>query len=179
MARYFKRIRQKVKSLRGHAETPESASEASSSHPVLETEAAPLTSTESSTQDDASPLPDGNPGTKDAEVTLLFPARDRQDLWREAFFKLDDAERALLGFAVASGGNGAGGTSDGASESGRDDMASAIQKILGAANTLKKADEEKQYATVSAPNSRLIVVSIGTHLEQSRDSTRSLTALQK
>jgi hypothetical protein len=91
----------------------------------------------------------------------MFPARDRQDLWREAFLKLDDAERALLGFAaVASGGDGAGGTSDEGSESGQGDMASAIQKVLGAANTLKKADEEKQYASVSAPDSRLIVVSI-------------------
>ncbi|KAH6855628.1 hypothetical protein B0I37DRAFT_411606 [Chaetomium sp. MPI-CAGE-AT-0009] len=141
MARYFKRIQQKVNSLTGRSGTPESASESSSSQPVSEAVTAPLPpAKESSTEDGAPPLPDKNSGTKAAVVALVFPSRDRQDLWREAFLKLDDAERAVLGFAPATDG-------DEGPKKEQEDMALVIQKILGTANALKEKDEEKEYTT--------------------------------
>ncbi|KAK3293883.1 uncharacterized protein B0H64DRAFT_462192 [Chaetomium fimeti] len=144
MAGYFKRIGQKIKSLGGHKGTAESASEAPL-HPVSETETTPLPPTEDNTETDTSPLPDENLGTKDAAVPLLFPSNDRQDLWREAFLKLDDAERAVLDFAPAIDDDGNADESDDGSPAKQEDMASAIKEILGTANALKEKDEEKQY----------------------------------
>jgi hypothetical protein len=149
MAGYFKRIGQKIKSLGGHKGTAESASEAPS-HPVSETETTPLPPTENNTETATSPLPDENLGTKDAAVPLLFPSNDRQDLWREAFLKLDDAERAVLDFTPAPYDDGNADENKDGGSAKKADMASAIQEILGTANALKEKDDEKQYATVSA-----------------------------
>lgn len=182
MARYFERIRQKVKSLKGHTEATDSATGSHSSLPVSETGATPVPPTEDNlnTENDASPLPEEklgaknavvvpvaknkikddpssllneNLGDKDGEVALVFPSRDRQDLWREAFLKLDDAERAALNFAAVTDG-------DGDPKKEQEDMALAIRKILGSANALKKKDEEKRYTTVRADTLQIILVPI-------------------
>ncbi|KAH6632792.1 hypothetical protein F5144DRAFT_489603 [Chaetomium tenue] len=169
MARYFNRLRQKVKSLKGHTEATDSATGSLSSLPVSETGITPLPPTkdslnaendtpplpeeklgaehavvapvaENETKNDASSLLNEDPIDKDDEVALVFPSRDRQDLWREAFLKLDDAERAALDFAPitdSDGGRGPGKKPG--------DMALAIRKILESANALKKKDEEKRY----------------------------------
>lgn len=207
MARYFERLQQKVKSLRGHTEAIDSASASHSSRPVSETGAAPLPSTGDNlkTENDASALPEEKPGIrnavvapvaesktkndpsslrkedpidKDADVALVFLSRDRQDLWREAFLKLDDAERAALDFAPATDSDGGRGP-----EKKQEDMGLAIRKILESANAIKKKDEEKRYTTVRASRQHhchyLLINGQHAHSMQPRKSTRSSTAQQR